>query len=193
MKKTLTIIIIITVVIIIAIAGIMAVNFLIIKKSPEPTKPAVVSEEEVTKTEEKQEEQIVTKLTEEEEAFEKAEDLPMPSHPDAQLVNSEIKTILTEVFNGAKRTGGWIELDPQVNFRLYYKIKRKITIDDYNLLKIAFTNNGYTIESSEISGKNIEIEARKNLEGEKILPLELDCKIDEQEVEMGGEITSVSE
>lgn len=192
MKKTLIIVII--AIIIIAIAGIVAVNFLIIKKSPKPTTPTVISEKEATKTkEEKQEEKVITKLTEEEEMFEKAEDLPVPIHPDAQLVNSEIKTMLTEVFNGAKRTGGWFEIDPQIEFSLDYKVKRKITINDYDLLKTALTNNGYTIESSEISGKDIYIEARKNLEGEKMLPLDLSCTIDTQDVQMRGKITTISE
>lgn len=192
MKKTLIIIII--AIIIIAIAGVVAVNFLIIKKSPEPVTPTVISEEEAAKTkEEKQEKQIVTKLTEEEEIFEKAGDLPLPAHPDAQLVNSEIKTILTEIFNGAKRAGGWFDIDPQIDFNLDYKVKRKITTDDYNLLKTAFANNGYTIESSGISGKEISVEARKNLGEERTLSLDLSCTIDTQDVEIRGEITTISE
>ncbi len=123
------------------------------EKVGEESKPAT---QDVTVTEEAEET--------EEESLENNYESSKEVTPSglAKEINSELKSILTEAFDGAKLTGFTNDYGEPGTAELDYIVKNQLKDDDGNDLSNALQERNYTIKEHEIGEANVAIKALKD-------------------------------
>lgn len=130
------------------------------------------------------EEQVGIELTPE-EIFREAREVPPTDHPLAKIETLDAKSVLSEVFGGAKLTTSF--LDRETGLTAEYTLKRTVTAEDIDPLVKVFKEKGYTIQSSGVLGDSLALTVEKRIEAEKVmLHMGLSGSLGEQKIEMWG-------